>query len=834
MNISHKPNRLTRSSLVACGALVLLVGCSSGGSDTPPPQTKGPFEGSWLGSYRTDQQPSTVFQADLTQNGNQVSGTVTTGAGGIQSGNWFGAVTSASATITFEETKAGVDASSVTKAVATSNVTITQTKPGCPGSYTGTAAVDGNTLTLEFSGSDCNGPQTNGQAVLARQTPLVGLPPPSTDVTGAWTGNYSDTGNQGNIPLRFTLNQTAGSVTGTYAVGAAATATGERGTKAVFGVNQGTIKGTVSANVFSFAATQSPPCQGTVSGTATITGASMALVFQGLDCNNQKQSGQGSITRQGPPPPGSDNNLTALTLTPGGISFDPDQTNYAVTVDSGVPAVTLSATKSDTNAVMSGAVVAGAGQASGQANVTLGNPGSTTPISVTVTAPNGLAKTYTVSVTRTAPAGNNNLSALSVSPGSLSPGFDPGTTTYTVNVANGVGNVTVSATKADPNANMTGSLTAGGGLASSQADIPLNGGGSTTPISITITAPNGSSKQYTIAIIRAALGGNNNLASLSVSSLTAPGLNPAFGAGTTNYTGSVATTVGAVNVVASPEDSGATVSINGQSGGSQSVTLGNAGSTTPIAIVVTAPNGTPRTYNVTVTRLSVPPIPGCSTNLTDLTVDAKPLPGFTPSITSYSLDVGSATSSIQVGATAAALAGVSINNQSTNPLTVNLNPAGQNTVVSIVVTCFGQTARTYQLTIVRAAQPPTNNAALSSFSAFEGGSSGGPQISLTLRNINCLITNIIPCTYDGNVPASSTASAYRVTATKSDPNALLTIVRNGVILARALPGTASATATNIPLVCETNLTVELRVTAQDGVTQRLTNIVITNSDPCIG
>ncbi len=830
MMTSREQSRRTRCSMLASGAALLFAlaaGCSSGGSDAPPPQSKGPFEGSWLGSYRTDQQPSTVFQADLTQNGNQVSGTVTTGAGGIQSGNWFGAVTSASATITFEETKAETGASSVTKAVATSNVTITQTKPGCPGSYNGTATVDGTTLTLSFSGSDCNGPQTNGQAVLARQGSVPGSPAPSADVTGTWSGTYTDTVDRGAIPLSFTLSQAGGTVTGTYAVGSAVNTTGERGTKAVFGVNRGTMTGTVSANVFSFAATQSPPCQGTVSGTATVTGGTMALAFKGLDCNNQQQGGEGTITRQGPPPPGSDNNLAALTVTPVGINFDPNQTNYAVTVDSGISTVGLSASKSDPNAVMTGAVVAGEGQASGQANVALGIPGSTTPISITVTAPNKLAKTYTISVTRTALAGNNNLSALSVSPGSLSPAFNPGTLDYTVNVDNGVGSVTVSATKSDPNANMTGSLTAGAGQGSAQSTIQLNGPGTSTPVNITVTAPDGSSKQYAIAIVRAAPGGNNNLANLSVSSLNAPGLNPSFNSGTATYTGSVLTTIGSVTVTATPEDAAATVSINGQSGGSRSVTLASAGSTTPIAIVVTAPNGSTRTYNVNITRANV----SCSTNLIGLTVEAKPLPGFTPSITSYSFDVGSGTSSVQVGATATAPAGVSLNGQSTNPLTVTLNPAGQNTVVSIAVTCPSQSPRIYTLTINRTALP--SNANLTSFQAFnEFG-----VIALTEGVPNRQCTTLGNCSYTGN----SNSTSVRFTATKSDTGATLKILGPvstqglAVLYNTAGPGDSTAEATlPFPNTCANNpptdptITVRLEVTAQDGVTVRTTTITITS------
>jgi len=202
--------------------------------------------------------------------------------------------------------------------------------------------------------------------------------------------------------------------------------------------------------------------------------------------------------------PGADNNLSALSVTGQTLSpsFGPGTLNYTVNVATNVTSVTVSATKSDANAVMSGSITAGAGQASGQGTILLGGPGSSTPLSITVTAPNGNQKTYTIIVSRAAPGADNNLSALSVSGQTLNPAFAAGTLNYTVNVASNVASVTVSATKSDPNAVMSGSVTAGAGQASGQAVIPLGGPGSSTPVSITVTAPNGSQKTYTVIVNR--------------------------------------------------------------------------------------------------------------------------------------------------------------------------------------------------------------------------------------------------------------------------------------------------------------------------------------------
>lgn len=189
-----------------------------------------------------------------------------------------------------------------------------------------------------------------------------------------------------------------------------------------------------------------------------------------------------------------DNKLTALTVTSGTLNppFDPTTTSYTVDVATDITSVDVSATKSDLSAVMQiGSVAVPAGTAAGQANFQLGEPGTTTPVSINVTAPNGTPNTYTITVKRV-PSNNDNLSGLTVNEGPLNPVFVAGTLNYSVDVPGTITSITVTATKSDPKAVMlVHSVTVPAGTDTGQATIPLNGPGADTPVSITVTAQNG-------------------------------------------------------------------------------------------------------------------------------------------------------------------------------------------------------------------------------------------------------------------------------------------------------------------------------------------------------
>ncbi len=120
-----------------------------------------------------------------------------------------------------------------------------------------------------------------------------------------------------------------------------------------------------------------------------------------------------------------------------------------------------------------------------------------------------------------------------------------------MNVATAVAEVTVSATKSDANAVISGDVPNEG-----RATITLNGPGTTKVISILVTAPNGTSRAYTITVVRAAPSSDDALSGLTVSSGS---LDPDFASGILDYRVDVAHNVDSVIISATKSDPNATM-----------------------------------------------------------------------------------------------------------------------------------------------------------------------------------------------------------------------------------------------------------------------------------
>jgi hypothetical protein len=291
-------------------------------------------------------------------------------------------------------------------------------------------------------------------------------------------------------------------------------------------------------------------------------------------------------------------------LSVSGASLQPpfasETTGYIVDLPSNSPDLTVSATKFDANDVLSGAITAPAGQATGQTTISPPGPGSTKDISLTVTSPDGRARIYTMTLRAITLGGDNTLRSLTLSPGTLSPPFSAGTQDYRVNVATAVAEVTVSATKSDANAVISGDVPNEG-----RATITLNGPGTTKVISVLVTAPNGTSRAYTITVVRAAPSSDDALSGLTVSSGS---LDPNFASGILDYRVDVAHNVDSVIISATKSDPNATmfafgsvIAAAGTPTGQVSVPL--SGKRTEADITVTAQDGvSSASYTITIIR----------------------------------------------------------------------------------------------------------------------------------------------------------------------------------------------------------------------------------------
>lgn len=217
----------------------------------------------------------------------------------------------------------------------------------------------------------------------------------------------------------------------------------------------------------------------------------------------------------------------------------------------------------------------------------------------------------TISITNP-PSSNNNLSSLSVSNSSIN--FNKNNTNYSVSVDSNVTNITISATSEDSGASITGIGTKN-----------LNYGNN--QFYIVVTAPSGDKKTYAITVNRKDnRSGNNKLASLSVNGAE---LSPKFNANTDSYSVSVPYNISNLKVNAKAEDEKAKINITN--------TNLTAEGTTDVKIVVTAENGSTKTYTIHATRGKDPnKVLSTNNNLSSLTVSTGTLsPSFNKEQTKY-------------------------------------------------------------------------------------------------------------------------------------------------------------------------------------------------------
>ncbi|MFB9330835.1 cadherin-like beta sandwich domain-containing protein [Paenibacillus aurantiacus] len=284
--------------------------------------------------------------------------------------------------------------------------------------------------------------------------------------------------------------------------------------------------------------------------------------------------------------------------------------------------------------------------------------------------------------------------------------------------------------------------------------------------------------------------------------LSTGALSPVFSSSVTEYTVPVSYPTTSVTLTPTPEDANATITINGESAASKTINL-DVGPNL-VTIVVTAEDGSTRTYLVTFDRAA----PSANADLIHLAISEGTLsPVFERETSAYSASVGYTISNVNVTATA---------DDTASTLTIDGRPAtsgvplnvplevGVNAVDVVVAAQDGKTRSTYTVEITRAA-PPSANADLINLAISEGTltpafAAGTPTYSASVANA---VANV------------------DVTPTVADATATLTV--NGT-------ASLSGQAVKIPLMVGPNPIVVV-VTAQNGTTHTYTVTVTRAAAP---
>ena len=351
-------------------------------------------------------------------------------------------------------------------------------------------------------------------------------------------------------------------------------------------------------------------------------------------------------------------------------------------------------------------------------------------------------------------ASEATLSGLAVSYGTLSSPFNSCKTSYTASVANSVSTgFSVTPTKSQSAATTIQYLGATG-------TTPFTGNLSVgaNVIRTIVTSQDGSaSSTYTVNVTREA--GTNSDASLSDLAVSSGTLSPAFIAGTTNYTASVANSVssGFTLIPTKSQSAATTVQYLGASGTTSFNGDLSVGANI-IRTVVTAQDGTTQqTYTATVTRAA-----SADATLTDLSISSGTLsPAFASGTTSYTASVSSSVSTgfaitltkSQSTATTVQYLGAT----GTTAFAGNLS-FGANIIRTVVTAQDGTTTNTYTVTVTRASQ--FNSIAWSDQGATSASSGGSTTYAngSAVANIPTTAPQKTGYTFIGWFPSSSSGA----------------------------------------------------------------------------
>jgi gliding motility-associated-like protein len=357
-------------------------------------------------------------------------------------------------------------------------------------------------------------------------------------------------------------------------------------------------------------ATEDATATVTVNGTPVTSGSpsSAIALTQGLNTITIVTTAQDGITVRTSTisivrsPGATDATLSNLVPVIGTFSptFSPGTLSYTVNVANNVNVMAVTPTTNDPNATArTGGVVVPDGTLSPYFPLKVG----ANSFKLNVFAQDGVTKiSYTININRSSLSPDANLANLSVSGVAISPAFSQATRDYFARVPFTTTSVTVTPTTEDATATVTVNGTPVTSGSASSTIALLNPGPNT--ITIVSTAQDGiTTLTYTATVIRAPALANADLSAIYPNGQT---LTPGFTPGTTSYTISVAnnvTSVSIVNIV--PADVNAMIQLNGvpySSGDPDAIFPGSNVGSNISTILVTAQDGTIKTYTVNISR----------------------------------------------------------------------------------------------------------------------------------------------------------------------------------------------------------------------------------------
>ena len=305
-----------------------------------------------------------------------------------------------------------------------------------------------------------------------------------------------------------------------------------------------------------------------------------------------------TVTRVEPDTPvqqSNDATLSALTLSDIVFgTFDSTTTSYTVSIPNGVSQTTVTATVNHPGASY---VVKLGGVIDTDRRISLAVGSSVITIEVTA-EDDSTTRTYTVTITRSAPPSTDaTLSALTLSGVNFGT-FAPGTTSYTARVANSVSQTTVTPTVSHSGASYVIKV---GGATDADGTVSLSVGSNVITVVVTAQDAN-ATRTYTVTVTRAApLSTDATLRSLTLSGVDFG----TFDSSTTTYSGQVANSVSRTTVTPTVSNSGASyaIKLGGVTDTDGTVSL-SVGSNVIAIVVMAQDDSTTRTYTVTVTRAS--------------------------------------------------------------------------------------------------------------------------------------------------------------------------------------------------------------------------------------